>query len=154
VRLFCRLRFSRLGWDDYVLSTSWLIMLVAAALLSCAMRAGYATDDAQRAFYRFHDTSTSLTTIATSWTKVAFAITLLRIVRHHSMTIFLWIVIVTENLVLIPGMLSIWLPACDDPRTIFRPQHAVCFDLLSLQYLGGTTIGIVTNPERARKERS
>ncbi|KXX75763.1 hypothetical protein MMYC01_207809 [Madurella mycetomatis] len=140
VRLWCRLNFSKLWWDDAVLTTSWLILLVAAALLSRTMAYGYATEDAQRAFYRLQNAATAMTTIATSWTKVAFAITLIRIVRNRVLTLFLGFVIVTANLILVPGMLSIWIPACEDPRAFLRPQKSVCFWLSDLRYLGGTTI--------------
>ncbi|GAB1319351.1 Rhodopsin domain-containing protein [Madurella fahalii] len=140
VRLWCRLSFSKLWWDDAVLTTSWLILLVAAALLSRAMAYGYATEDVQRAFFRCHNAATAMTTIATSWTKVAFAITLIRIVRSRVLSIFLGAVIVSANLIFVPGMLSIWIPACEDPRAFLRPQHTMCFPLRVLQYLGGTTI--------------
>ncbi|KAH6842382.1 hypothetical protein B0I37DRAFT_196371 [Chaetomium sp. MPI-CAGE-AT-0009] len=140
VRLECRNRFSKLWWDDLVLSISWCILLVAAALLTRTITSGYTSDDEKRRFFLFQNTSTSMTTLATAWTKVAFAITLSRIVRNRFLLYFLWFVIVTANLILIPGMLSIWIPACEDPRAIFRPQHATCFKLVYLQYLGGTTI--------------
>ncbi|KFY94798.1 hypothetical protein V500_03063 [Pseudogymnoascus sp. VKM F-4518 (FW-2643)] len=146
VRLWCRVQFSRLGWDDYVLTTSWVILLVSCALmsrstlLSRSITAGDTTDDVQRSFYRFQNTSTAMTTIATSWAKVAFAITLTRIVRNRVQTYFLWAIIATANIILIPGMLSIWIPACGDPRAKYRPAHTMCLPLLDLQYLGGTTI--------------
>ena len=120
------------------------ILLVAAALLARTITSGYASDDDKRQFFLFQNTSTSMTTLATAWTKVAFAITLSRIVRNRFLLYFLWFVIVTANLILIPGMLSIWIPACEDPRSIFRPQHTKCFNLIYLQYLGGTTIGTTT----------
>lgn len=116
-------------------------MLIACGLLTRAMAVGYATDDAQRAFFLLQNTSTSMTTIATSWTKVAFAITLTRIVRNRILMSFLLFTIVTANLILIPGFLSVWIPACGDPRAKFRPEKALCWPLRALQYLGGTTIG-------------
>jgi hypothetical protein len=120
-----------------------VILLVAAALMSRTIAAGYATDDEKRSFLLFQNTSTSMTTLATAWTKVAFAITLARIVRDRYLRYFLWFVFVTATLILIPGMLSIWVPSCEDPRKIFRPQHATCFKLVDLQYLGGATIGTI-----------
>jgi len=81
-----------------------------------------------------------MTTLATAWTKVSFAITLCRIVRNRFLLSFLGFVIVSANLILAPGMLSIWVPACEDPRAILRPEHTICFKLKDLQYLGGTTI--------------
>ncbi|KAL2148983.1 hypothetical protein VTH82DRAFT_1669 [Thermothelomyces myriococcoides] len=140
VRLWCRHRFSKLWWDDCVLSLSWAILLVAAALMSRTITTGYATDDDKRHFYLFQNTATSMTTLATAWTKVAFAATLCRIVRNHYLLAFLAFVIVTANLVLALGMLSIWIPACEDPRAFLRPEHHLCFKLRDLQYLGGTTI--------------
>ncbi len=86
-----------------------------------------------------------MTTFATAWSKVAFAITLSRIVRNRYLKYFLWFVIVTANLVLIPGMISIWVPACVDPRRIYRPAYPNCTNYIYLQYLGGATIGMA-NP--------
>lgn len=140
VRLYCRIRFSRPWWDDFVLTLSWLMLLVAAALLSHTIATGYRTEDDKRAFYLYQNTSNAIIALATAWSKVAFAITLSRIVRDRPLRYFLWFVIVTANLIMVPGMMSIWIPACDDPRRIFRPQQELCFDLKTLQYLGGTTI--------------
>ncbi|KAL2186939.1 hypothetical protein L209DRAFT_683794 [Thermothelomyces heterothallicus CBS 203.75] len=140
VRLWCRHRFSKLWWDDYVLSLSWAILLVAAALMSRTISSGYATDDDKRRFFLFQNTATSMTTLATAWTKIAFAITLCRIVRNRYLLAFLAFVIVTANLILVPGMMSIWIPACEDPRAFLRPEHTLCYKLRDLRYLGGTTI--------------
>ncbi|KFZ02997.1 hypothetical protein V502_11321 [Pseudogymnoascus sp. VKM F-4520 (FW-2644)] len=140
VRLYCRLRFSQVWWDDFVLTSSWLMLLIAGALLSSATTVGYDTDDDKRAFFRLHHTSTSMTTIATSWSKVAFAITMTRIVHNHILTCCLWGIIVTANLVIILGIVSIWIPACGDPLAIYRPEHNLCWPLRDLQYIGGTTI--------------
>ena len=120
-------------------------MLAAAALMSRTITSGYASDDDKRRFLLFQNTSNCLTTLATAWTKVAFAITLSRIVRIRVLKYFLWFVIISANLILVPGMLSIWIPACEDPRKNLRPQHATCLPLAVLEYLGGTTIGTVTS---------
>lgn len=116
-------------------------MLVGAALLSHTIVTGYRTDDDKRAFFLYHNTSTALLTLATAWSKVSFAITLSRIVRHRALRYFLWFVIITANLIMVPGMMSIWIPACSDPRRFLRPAHAICFKHIILQYLGGATIG-------------
>lgn len=123
-----------------------MILLVACALLSSATRVGYDTDEDKRAFFRYHHTSTSMTTIATSWTKVAFAVTLLRIVQNRPMTYFLWVIITTANMVLVLGILSIWIPACGDQLTVYRPERNICWPFETLQYLGGTTIGTISSP--------
>ncbi|KAK4119590.1 hypothetical protein N657DRAFT_684384 [Parathielavia appendiculata] len=140
LRLGCRQRFSKLWWDDGLLSLSWLILLVAAALLSRTISAGYATEDAKRTFFLYQNTSNCMTTLATAWSKVAFAITLSRIVRNQYLRYFLWFVMVTANLILVIAMVAIWIPACTDPRRVLRPEHTRCLDLKVLQYLGGTTI--------------
>ncbi|KAK4098445.1 hypothetical protein N658DRAFT_488495 [Parathielavia hyrcaniae] len=140
LRLACRHRFSKLWWDDAVLSLSWVLLLVAAAMLSRTISAGYDTDDAKRTFFLFHNTSNCLTTLATAWSKVAFAITLSRIVTNRYLRYFLRFVMVTANLIIIIAMISIWVPACVDPRRIWRPENTRCFDLLLLQYLGGITM--------------
>jgi hypothetical protein len=114
-------------------------------LLSCTIAVGYETDYDKFRFYSLHDTETALTTVATAWSKVAFAITLFRIVRNRYLKYFLWFVMVTANLILIPGMISIWVPACVDLRKIYRPAYPNCMYYRYLQYLGGATIG-TTNP--------
>lgn len=118
-----------------------MLLLVAAALLSSAITTGYETDDDKRKFFLLHDISTSITTIATAWSKVSFAITLTRIVHERILKCILWGVIVTANMVIILGILSIWIPACGDPRAIYRLEHEMCYQLRILQYLGGVTIG-------------
>ncbi|KAK0741442.1 hypothetical protein B0T18DRAFT_432547 [Schizothecium vesticola] len=144
VRLGCRHHFSKVWWDDGVLSLSWILLLVGGALISRIIALGSATDDSPDAtkvyFFLLHNTSITMTTIATSWAKVAFAITLTRIARHKLQRAFLWFVIVTANLILVPGMLATWIPACVDPRSVYRPVRNICMDLPTLQYLGGSTI--------------
>ncbi|KFX87403.1 hypothetical protein V490_08264 [Pseudogymnoascus sp. VKM F-3557] len=139
-RLYCRLRFSSVWWDDFVLTVSWLLLLVAAALLSSAITTGYETDDDKRKFFLVHHISTSMTTIATAWSKVSFAITLTRIIHERILKCILCGIIVTANIVIILGIVSIWVPACGDPRAIYRPEHKLCYQLRILQYLGGVTI--------------
>jgi hypothetical protein len=114
---------------------------------------GSKTGDQKRAFFLYQNVSTSMTAMATSWAKVAFAITLTRLVRTRTQTVILWVVIATANLVLVPGMLSIWIPACIDPRARFRPVNKMCFDLKTLQYLGGTTIGKCLLPTTPHSQR-
>ncbi len=61
--------------------------------------------------------------------------------RNRFLKYFLWFVMITANLILIPGMISIWSPACTDPRRIYRSAYPYCLDLKNLEYLGGATIG-------------
>ncbi|KAK4031824.1 hypothetical protein C8A01DRAFT_51224 [Parachaetomium inaequale] len=140
LRLWCRHRFSKLWWDDALLTLSWVILLIAAALLSRTILSGYETDDDKARFFLFQNTEAAMTTLVIAWSKVTFAITLLRIVRNRYLKYFLWFVIVTANLILVPGMISIWVPACVDPRKVFRPAYPTCMDHIYLQYLGGSTI--------------
>jgi hypothetical protein len=142
-RLYCRYRYARLWWDDLVLTVSWLLLLVAGALVSCTIAVVHdESDDARRAFFRYQNTSTWLAALATSWTKVAFAITLLHVVRERVFKYVLYFLIAVANLILIPGSLSIWIPACGDPRAVFRPANSICFKLPILQYLGGSFMGV------------
>ncbi|KAK2784785.1 hypothetical protein FQN52_008870 [Onygenales sp. PD_12] len=140
VRLYCRMHFSHVWWDDFVLTTSWLILLVAGALVSSTIRIGYDSDDDKRTFFRYHHTFTTMTAIAISWTKVSFAITLSRIVHSRLLNYLLWATIATANIVIILAILSIWIPACGDDVAVFRPVHNICWELRVTQYLGGTSI--------------
>ncbi|KAK0618932.1 hypothetical protein B0T14DRAFT_429086 [Immersiella caudata] len=141
-RCWCRVHFARLWWDDFVLAVSWILLLVAGALVSRTIAVVHdESDDARRAFFRYQNTSTWLAALATSWTKVAFAITLTKVVQERVFLYFLWFMIAVANLILIPGSLSIWIPACGDPRAIFRPAHPMCWELPVLQSLGGSFMG-------------
>lgn len=162
-RLWCRQHFAQIWWDDLVLGVSWVclpwprcrghpsltditlqvLLLIAGALVSSAIAIVHdESDDARRAFFRYQNTSTWLAAVATSWTKVAFAMTLTKIVHERPLRYFLWFVIAIANLILIPGTLSIWVPACGDPRAVFRPVQDNCFQLPVLQYLGGSFMGM------------
>ena len=129
-------------------------MLISAALLSRTISSGYATDDDKIRFFLFQNTATAMTTLATAWSKVAFAITLSRIVRNRYLKYFLWFVMLTANLILIPGMISIWVPACVDLRKIYRPAYPACMYYVYLQYLGGATIGTTNSRDTLLKELS
>lgn len=104
------------------------------------------SDNARRAFFRYQNTSTWLAAAATSWSKVAFAVTLTKVVHEPIFKYFLWFIIAVANLILIPGSLSIWIPACGDPRAIYRPAHPMCWELPVLQYLGGSFMGTYASP--------
>jgi hypothetical protein len=133
--------FRIIGLCSGVANTSLqVILLIGAALISRIIAVGNRTREERRFFFLLQNTSVTLTTIATSWTKVAFALTLTRIARHKVQLCFLWFIIVTANLVLIPGIISTWVPACGDPRARFRPVNYMCYDLAILQYLGGATM--------------
>ena len=112
-------------------------------MLSRCITSGYDTDAEKYRFYAYQNAATGMAAPAISWSTVAFAITLMRIVRNRILNIFLWFVIVTANLNLIPATLSIWIPACTDPRRSFRPAHPKCMDLYDLKYLGGASIGTI-----------
>ncbi len=131
-----------------------VILLISAALLSRTITNGYATDEDKVRFFLYHDTETAMTTLATAWSKVAFAITLSRIVRNRYLKYFLWFVIVTANLIMIPGMISIWVPACVDLRKVYRAAYPQCMYWVTLQYLGGATIGTSNSRNTSLEERS
>ncbi|KXX74083.1 hypothetical protein MMYC01_209855 [Madurella mycetomatis] len=122
-RLWCRHHAAKLWWDDLVLTISWVLLLVAGALISRIIAVGPTTDRSpssnKRFFFQLQNTSILLTTLATSWTKVAFAITLTRIAQHKFQLCFLWLIIATANLILIPGITSTFIPACVDPTGIY-----------------------------------
>jgi hypothetical protein len=126
--------------------------VVSAALISAAIASGYMTDKQKINFFMYQNTGVAMTTLATAWSKVSFAITLYRIIRNRYLKYFLWFVMITANLILIPGMMSIWIPACADPRKVFRPAYPTCMNHIKLQYLGGTTIGRIGSGTRGRKE--
>lgn len=139
-RLWLRYRSLKLWWDDLMLTISWFILLIAAAMVSRMISVGSRTSNDKRSFFLLQNTSVTLTTIATSSTKIAFALTLTRIARHRLQLCFLWFIIATATLILIPGIISTWIPACTDPRAKFRPVNYKCYDLAILQTLGAATM--------------
>ena len=128
--------------------------MVSAALISAAIASGYMTDKQKINFFMYQNTGVAMTTLATAWSKVSFAITLYRIIRNRYLKYFLWFVMLTVNLILVPGMISIWVPACVDLRKIYRPAYPTCMYYVYLQYLGGTTIGTTNSWHKLLKELS
>ena len=112
-------------------------MLSAAALLSYDMSAGYSTPDDAARFIFFLQIGTTLVSFAIAWSKVASAITLLRVVRNRFFKYFLWFIIVSGHLVLIPGLISLWVSECTSPRI----PSQFCIDHVPLQALGGVMFG-------------
>ena len=115
-------------------------MLIAAALLSYDMPAGHSTPDDTVRFMLFLQIGITLISPAIAWSKIAFAITLLRVVGNRFFKCFLWFIIVSGHLVLISGMLSVWVSECNTPRT----PSQTCIDPVPLQALGGVMFGIVS----------
>ena len=125
-------------------------MLVAAAVLSYDMSAGHSTPDDTVRFMRFLQIGLTLISPAIAWSKVAFAITLLRVVRNRFFKYFLWFIIVSGHLVLIPGMISVWGTECTSPRT----PSQTCIDPVLLQALGGVMFGMVSVQQLSHLRRS
>ncbi len=133
---------SREGYEAVLmLKPEQVVLFVAAALLSRCITSGYITEEERYRFYLFQNAATGLTAPAIAWSKVAFAITLFRIVRNRYLKYFLWFVMITANLALIPATISVWVPACSDPRKVFRPAYPECMAHFYLKYLGGSSIG-------------
>ncbi|KAM7185066.1 hypothetical protein V8F33_012628 [Rhypophila sp. PSN 637] len=144
VRLWCRHHTAKMWWDDLVLTVSWMLLLVAGALITRLIDVGPTSDRSRgfqkRYFFQLQNHAIMMATVATSWSKVAFAITLMRLARNKFQLGFLWFVVITANLILVPGITSTYIPACVDPRARFRPVNKMCWDLEVLQSLGGATI--------------
>lgn len=120
-------------------------MIGADGLLSTIMSAGYSTPSDEAHFILFLRIGTTMISPVIAWTKVAFAITLLRVVRDGLFKYFLWFIIISGHLVLIPGIISLWLPECTSSETA-----QTCLGHASLQALGGIMFGTVSGYHSSR----
>ncbi|KAM7200881.1 hypothetical protein V8F20_005123 [Naviculisporaceae sp. PSN 640] len=104
VRLICKLRAKRrLWWDDYVLTLSWVMLLTSIVLVTISVTKGVGKHAYEVAPQNFPflgligNITGTFSILAATWSKTAFAITLLRLMPGR-MRFLLWFIIATVNI--------------------------------------------------------
>ncbi|KAI0384188.1 hypothetical protein F5Y04DRAFT_293521 [Hypomontagnella monticulosa] len=119
LRLYCKFkRRVSLGFDDYLLIASWTVEATCSILVSIDVAAGFGmyTDDIIAKYgpenlvpINLRETIVGfLMTLACAWSKTSFAVTVLRIAQGKMKT-FLWSIIITMNVFMTIGALSLFL---------------------------------------------
>ncbi|KAM7187533.1 hypothetical protein V8F33_011180 [Rhypophila sp. PSN 637] len=114
VRLICKLRTKRhLWWDDHVLTISWLMLLTSVVLVTISITKGLGKHayDVPPENFPFLGLIGNLTgtfsILAATWSKTAFAITLLRLMPGR-MRFLLWFIIATVNIFMGLNAVFMW----------------------------------------------
>ncbi|KAI1640965.1 hypothetical protein F4809DRAFT_588197 [Biscogniauxia mediterranea] len=119
VRIWCRLfRHKGLWWDDGLLIASLVALLVAASSHTAMLASGYgAAPFAKGLPVTFLEAAFSSASIATAWSKTAFAITLLSIAKTRTTKAFLWMAIVFLNIICYLFAIGFWSKTCESDRS-------------------------------------
>ncbi|KAI1106219.1 hypothetical protein F4804DRAFT_348976 [Jackrogersella minutella] len=119
LRLYCKFkRHVLLQYDDYLLIVSWIVQVVCSVLVTLNVAVGFGkhTDNVIREYgpetlvlITLRETIVGfLMTLAIAWSKTSFAVTLLRIMQGK-MKVLLWLIIITMNIFMTVGALSLFL---------------------------------------------
>ncbi|CAI6333752.1 unnamed protein product [Periconia digitata] len=128
-----------LWWDDYILIFSWIILLIEAIATQIAISIGFGKHTRDISLINIFilavglTIGTTLTCFASTFSKISFGVTLLRLTTGHTRA-FVWFVIVTLFLVMLPSafisyvtcrpLLKLWNPTiegeCFDAKRILR----------------------------------
>ncbi|KAL2126602.1 hypothetical protein VTI74DRAFT_562 [Chaetomium olivicolor] len=115
LRLYCKFHRGRsLWWDDYFLIAAWISLAVSAATTSVCVSLDYGKN-----LYDMRPENLPkmpfvavfagfFSVLAAAWSKTSFALTLLRLVQGW-MKAFIWVIIITMNLILGTAMLFMWI---------------------------------------------
>ncbi|KAF7856194.1 uncharacterized protein EAF02_011453 [Botrytis sinoallii] len=82
LRLWCKLRRQGLWWDDYILILSWVVLLTTDIFISYEFATGYVVKTWNDRMLILVSISSCLTTAGQTWSKSAFAVTLLRMTNN------------------------------------------------------------------------
>ncbi|KAH8708355.1 hypothetical protein GQ44DRAFT_743198 [Phaeosphaeriaceae sp. PMI808] len=127
IRVFCRYRLRvGLGWDDWVLIASWIMLSISASLTSWIITLGYgkhikAIDPSVLSVIGLGGyLSGAPAVFAIIWSKTSFAITLLRIVEGR-MKYFVWFILISMNLFMTMSVINIWV-SCHPVEKVYNPS--------------------------------
>ncbi|KAG4030322.1 hypothetical protein MFRU_012g00640 [Monilinia fructicola] len=81
LRVWCKLRRQGLWWDDYILILSWLVLLTTDIFITYEFATGYVQKTWPERMLILVSISSCLTTAGQTWSKSAFAVTLLRMTK-------------------------------------------------------------------------
>ncbi|XDG08484.1 hypothetical protein ABKA04_008099 [Annulohypoxylon sp. FPYF3050] len=136
LRLYAKFkRHVSLQHDDYLLIVSWIVQLVCNILVSINVAVGFGkhTKDAVEEYGPGNQVAVTLRetivgflmTLAISWSKTSFAITLLRIMQGKMRT-FLWVIIISMNVLMTIGALSLFLQCSPVAKSWDEAIPGVC----------------------------
>ncbi|KAI0177328.1 hypothetical protein BJ166DRAFT_21156 [Pestalotiopsis sp. NC0098] len=129
-RIWCKVtRRYGLWYDDYILFFSWLVLLATDAIITCEMTTGYVSKTWDDRMLILITISSCGTTIGQTWSKTAFAVTLLRLIQE-SQRYVVWFCIITLNVLMVLKVFMNWPKYCDnkDYQNWWRMQ-GFCIDL-------------------------
>ena len=124
LRFYCkRLRHRKGFWDDWILAAAWLSLVVVCAVstanLNISVQPGFPSADTVVLLARINLVSVTFSIMASSWSKVSFAVTLLRI-SDGWIRKFLWAAIVFCNLFF--GLAALfWWVSCKPLEKAWTP---------------------------------
>ncbi|KAH7038982.1 hypothetical protein B0J12DRAFT_764519 [Macrophomina phaseolina] len=127
IRVFCKYRLRvGLGWDDWVLIASWIMLLISASLTSWIITLGYgkhikAIDPSVLSVIGLGGyLSGAPAVFAIVWSKTSFAIMLLRVVEGRT-KYFVWFIIISMNLFMTMSVINIWI-SCHPVEKLYNPS--------------------------------
>ncbi|KAF7879296.1 hypothetical protein EAF04_000493 [Stromatinia cepivora] len=112
LRLYCKLRRQGLWWDDYILILSWVVLLTADIFISYEFATGYVVKTWNDRMLILVTISSCLTTAGQTWSKSAFAVTLLRMTNAWQKAICI-ITLIVLNVFLVLKVFVNWSKYCD-----------------------------------------
>ncbi|KAL1840821.1 hypothetical protein VTJ49DRAFT_7720 [Mycothermus thermophilus] len=129
LRIFCKvLRHRPVAWDDYVLVASWCALATSCALLTVITTIGYGRHNQDIPAENFATVllvsyvAGFFSMLAACWSKISFAITLLRIATtSHVLTRLLWTIIIVVNIVF-AGNATAHFAQCWPPPRLWNPE--------------------------------
>ncbi|KAL2255276.1 hypothetical protein VTK26DRAFT_3701 [Humicola hyalothermophila] len=130
LRIYCKAwRRRPVRGDDCVLVLSWFALSTSCSLLSVSTTIGYGKHNDNIAKENFNYVlllnylAGFFSILATCWSKISFAITLLRLASSKGIKHALWFVIVTVNLVL-GANATIHFVQCWPPERLWKPESS------------------------------
>jgi hypothetical protein len=133
LRVYCKfLRHRGLWWDDYLLIASWVSLSTGCGFVSYTVTLGFGRplrefNRANLVPYLLHSNmSGTFFILAATWSKISFAITVLRISNGWTKK-FVWFVIISVNVALGLSVAFTW-GQCMPFEKIYKPfVHGTCW---------------------------
>ncbi|ESZ97602.1 hypothetical protein SBOR_2003 [Sclerotinia borealis F-4128] len=110
-RFWCKLRRQGLWWDDHILTAAWLVLLSTNIVISYEFATGYVQKTWPERMLVLVSISSCLTTAGQTWSKSAFAVTLLRMTNTWQKAICV-IIIIVLNVLLVLKVFVDWSKYC------------------------------------------
>ncbi|KAK4038326.1 hypothetical protein C8A01DRAFT_48028 [Parachaetomium inaequale] len=143
LRVYCKLlRRRQLWWDDHFLIASWVALVVSVAMQSAAVARGLGIRNLYTMGILDAESVTAVSLysicagfgsiLATCWSKISFAISLLRISTGR-MRWFIWFIILSVNLVFASNGAIQWAQCWPVQKRWYWDMEGSCFDSSIIQ---------------------